>query len=225
MAVLSWCDVFVDGENRAPGGAGKDYRLNMPVDTFLAGPCGHNFGLATYMLDQWRRAGVLQSDEQWAAVGSRPVDHFFGLCLLHDTPYWMAFGRWYRHTIDALRGAGFDESWAMAPYWRQKVVQVPEGVYATFYRRPDNRRAILVLLNNTERNLDLALGIDWGALGFEAGARVRADDSWAASAVPPADPAFRSQAALCRALARIEQGILHTPVGQANMRLLVLDAE
>ena len=150
---------------------------------------------------------------------------FSGLCLLHDTPYWMAFGRWYQHTIDALRRVGFDEEWTMVPYWRQEVVDLPDDVYATFYRRPDNRRAILILLNNTDRNLDLELTLDWRALGFEDSSAVRVDDSWAASSIPPKDPSLADQAALCQDLARLEVNVLQTPISQANMRLLVLETD
>ena len=222
MAVLSWCDVLVDGENLEGALSSQpDYHRIVPVDTFAAQFRGHNFGLTSFVLDQFRRVGVYRTDEQWAAVGSQPVDHFFGLCLLHDTAYMMAFGNFYQHTIDALRKYDFDERYEFIPYWKQQIVELPENVYATFYRDPAARRVFMVLLNNNEQNLDLRLTIDWQALGFDDAGRIQVDDEWAATAAAPADPAKADDAALCKALARIEDGQLVTPVGHANMRLIV----
>jgi hypothetical protein len=225
MAVLSWCDVYVDGENFTSRLTKTecDYHRLFPPDAFLAQSRGHNFGPANWFLDEFSRAKAIASDEEWAAVGSQPVDHLFGLVLLHDSGYWMAYGRGYEHTVEVLRRCAFDERYEMIPYWEQRVVDLPEGVFATFYRDPGAKRVILVLLNNNEENMNLRLALDWKALGFEDPGRVKVDDTWAARATPPQDPAKEADVPLCAALASIEDGRLVTPVGHANMRLLVLE--
>jgi len=224
LAFLSWCDVYVDGENFTSrlNKVERDYHRLFPVDAFLAQSRGHNFGLTPYFLDEFSRAKAIETDEEWAAVGSQPVDHLFGLILLHDATYWMAYGRGYEHTVEVLQRVQFDDRYRLIPYWRQQIVALPENVFATFYCDDAAKRVLMVLLNNTEENLDLRLRLDWAALGLDP-ARVRVDDTWAATATPPQDPARAADVALCAALAHLEGEELVTPVGHANMRLLVLE--
>lgn len=226
MAFLSWCDVYVDGENFTSrlNKVERDYHRLFPVDAFLAQSQGHNFGLTTYFLDEFARAKAIETDEEWAAVGSQPVDHLFGLILLHDATYWMAYGRGYEHTVEVLQRIQFDDRYRMIPYWKQHLVALPKNVFATFYMDEAAHRVLLVLLNNNEENLNLRLQLDWAALGLDP-ARIRVDDTWAAKATPPQDPARAADVPLCAALAHLEGSELVTPVGHANMRLLVLEAE
>jgi len=224
MAFLSWCDVYVDGENFTSriNKVERDYHRLFPVDAFLAQSRGHNFGLTNYFLDEFSRAKAIETDAEWAAVGSQPVDHLFGLILLHDSTYWMAYGRGYEHTVEVLQRVNFDDRYRMIPYWKQKIVALPENVFATFYCDDVAKRVLLVLLNNTEENRTLRLKLDWAALGLDP-RRVKVDDTWAAKATPPQDPALAADVPLCAALARLEGEELVTPVGHANMRLLVLE--
>jgi hypothetical protein len=224
MAFLSWCDVYVDGENFTSriNKVERDYHRLFPVDAFLAQSRGHNFGLTNYFLDEFARAKAIETDAEWAAVGSQPVDQLFGLVLLHDSTYWMAYGRGYEHTVEVLQQVNFDDRYRMIPYWRQQVVPLPENVFATFYVDEPAHRVLVVLLNNTEENRTLRLKLDWSALGLDPG-RVKVDDTWAAKATPPQDPALAADVALCAALAHLEGEELVTPVGHANMRLLVLE--
>jgi hypothetical protein len=138
--------------------------------------------------------------------------HFYaftwdGLILLHDSGYWKAYGNpeGYRLVDDALRKYHFDEHYRMIPYWNQTIVKLPEKVYGSFYVHDGARRVLLVLLNNNDQDRALRLPLDWRALGFTDPRRLRVDD------------------ALFHEAVRIEDGVLVTPIGRANRRLLAIE--
>lgn len=207
MAFLSWCDVFVDGENFTSrlSKTEQDYHRIYPPEAFLAQSMGHNFGPTCYFLDEFNRSGAT-TEADWDRLGVQPVTHLYGLILLHDSTYWKAYGiqKGYEMVDAALAKYSFDERYQMIPYWSQQVVALPEKVYATFYRDPQAQRVLMVLLNNNEEDLLLRLKLDWQALGFDDPTGLQVDD------------------AVFGEGARIEGGELVTPVGRANMRLLAI---
>jgi len=207
LAVMSWCDVYIDGENFASRLNKKevDYHRVYPPDAFLAQSMGHNFGLTTRFEDQFTRSRAV-SPEDWKTLGLQPVTHLYGLILLHDCGYWKSYGNpdAYEAVDEALIKYHFDEEYRMIPYWDQKVVSLPENVSSTFYRNRRTRTVLMVLLNNNDEQLELRLKVDWNALGFHDPARLKVDD-----------PVFKGQP-------RIVDGELVTPVGRADMCLLAI---
>lgn len=207
MAFLSWCDAYADGENFTSrlNKREQDYHRVFPVDAFLAQSMGHNFGLTVWLLDEFNRSGAT-SAEDWGRLGVQPVTHFYGLVLLHDSTYWKAYGNpeGYRLVDEALRKYQFDDRYRMVPYWSQKIVALPERVYATFYVDPGARRVLAVFLNNNEEDVLLRLDADWRALGFQGPDGLTVDD------------------AVFGRGARLEDGRLVVPVGRANMRLVAI---
>ncbi|MBM4033609.1 MAG: hypothetical protein FJ291_17740 [Planctomycetes bacterium] len=207
MAIHSWCDVFVDGENFTSRLSKKeqDYHRVFPVEAFLAQSMGHNFGPANWFLDEFNRSGAT-TDEDWKRLGIQPVTHLYGLILLHDSTYWKAYGikEGYDRVDDALRKYHFDGRYTMIPYWSQKIVSLPEKAYATFYSDEASGTTLVVLLNNREEDLNLRLKVDWAALGHADWQALKVDD------------------AVFEGDARIEGGELVTPIGRANMRLLAI---
>lgn len=207
MAFLSWCDVYVDGENFTSRLSKKDqdYHRVFPPDSFLAQSMGHNFGPADYFLDEFNRSGAT-TEEDWKRLGTQPVTHLYGLILLHDSTYWKAYGipEGYKMVDDALAKYHFDDRYVMIPYWNQKIVSLPEKVYGTFYRDDSTGTVLLVLLNNNEEDLNLRFKLDWSALGYNDWRGLKVDD------------------AVFHGDARIENGELVTPVGRANMRLVAI---
>ena len=135
-AILSWCDVFVDGENFTSRLTKKepDYHRLYPVEAFLAQSMGRNFGPSVWFLDEFTRSGAV-AEEDWKRLGAQPVTHLYGLILLHDSGYWKAWGlkEGYRMVDEALRKCSFDDRYRMIPYWNQTLVRLPEKAYATFY--------------------------------------------------------------------------------------------
>jgi hypothetical protein len=208
MAFLSWCDVYADGENFASRLSKKeqDYHRVYPVDSFLAQSMGHNFGLTVWMLDEFDRSHAT-GPEDWKRLGVQPVTQLYGLILLHDSGYWKNYGNkeGYRLVDEALRKYHFDEHYRMIPYWNQTIVKLPEKVYGSFYVHDGAHRVLLVLLNNNDQDRALRLPLDWRALGFSDPRRLRVDDAVFHEAV------------------RIENGVLVTPIGRANMRLLAIE--
>ena len=135
-AILSWCDVFVDGENFTSRLTKKepDYHRLYPVEVFLAQSMGRNFGPSVWFLDEFTRSGAV-AEEDWKRLVAQPVTHLYGLILLHDSGYWKAWGlkEGYRMVDEALRKCSFDDRYRMIPYWNQTLVRLPEKAYATFY--------------------------------------------------------------------------------------------
>ena len=207
MAVLSWCDVYVDGENYCSrlSKQEQDYHRVSPPDTFLAQSMGHNFGLTTWFEDQFERSRAV-TKEDWKILGLQPTTHLYGLILLHDAGYWRSYGNpeAYKAVDAALAKYHFDEDYRMIPYWSQKIVSLPDKVFASFYRNDKTQTVLMVLLNNNEDDRQLTLKMDWKALGFDDPQALQVDD-----------PVFNGQPA-------IVNGELVTPVGKANMRLLAI---
>ena len=179
-AALSWCDVFVDGENFTSRLNKKepDYHRLYPVDAFLAQSMGHNIGPSVWFLDEFTRSGAV-AEEDWKRLGTQPVTHLYGLILLHDSGYWKAYGlkEGYEMVDQALRKYSFDDRYRMIPYWNQTLVHLPEKVYATFYADDRAKRVLMVLLNNTDKDLSLRLRVDWAALGYQHPDRLGVDDA------------------------------------------------
>ncbi|MBI4024952.1 MAG: hypothetical protein HY360_08215 [Verrucomicrobia bacterium] len=207
MAVLSWCDVYTDGENFASrlNKQEIDYHRVFPPDAFLAQSMGRNFGLTTLFLDQFTRSRAV-APEDWKILGLQPTTHLYGLILLHDGGYWRAYGNpdAYKAVDEALAKHHFDADYRMIPYWNQKVVSLPDKVFATFYRNDRSKTVLMVLLNNNDNDRQLTLKMDWKALGFDDPGQLKVDD-----------PVFKGSPT-------IVNGELVTPVGKANMRLLVI---
>jgi len=162
MAFLSWCDVYVDGENYVSrlSKTEQDYHRVYPPDAFLAQSMGHNFGPATWFLDQFTRSQAVTA-EDWKTLGTQPCDHLYGLILLHDSTYWKAYGIGYERIDSALCKYSYDDRYRMIPYWSQQLVQLPENVFATFYVDDKAQTTLIVLLNNGEEDRSLRLDLDW----------------------------------------------------------------
>jgi len=210
MAVLSWCDVFADGENFTSrlNKKEQDYHRVFPPDAFLAQAMGHNFGLTTWFLDAFTRSGSV-TKEDWKTqgpMGLQPTLHLYGLILLHDSGLWKSYGNpeAYQAVDAALAKYHFDEDYRMIPYWNQKIVAMPDKVFVTFYRNDKTQTVLVVLLNNNEDDRQLNLKIDWKALGFDDSQKLEVDD-----------PIFSGRPSIIN-------GELMTPVGRANMRLLAI---
>jgi len=186
---------------------GKDVKGGVyPPDAFLAQSMGHNFGPATWFLDQFTRSQAVTA-EDWKTLGTQPCDHLYGLILLHDSTYWKAYGIGYERIDSALCKYSYDDRYRMIPYWSQQIVQLPENVFATFYVDDKAQTTLIVLLNNGEEDRSLRLDLDWTTLGYSDWKKLKVDD-----------PVFGESA-------RIEEGSLLTPIGRANMRLLAITRE
>ena len=174
--IFSFVDYFADGENFTGELTVKepDYHRVYRVDSFRAQSMGHNFGPAVWFLEEFTRSRAMpipntpEGMEAWEKLKFQPVDHLFGLILLHDSTYWMAYAPWeaYERWVTALRAVDWGDSYGMIPYWNQKVVNLPANMYATFYVDKKAKRALMIFLNNNETGGNLALDVQWSELGI-----------------------------------------------------------
>lgn len=175
MAWGSFCDYYADGENFV-GQLRQDkdcYRIYSP-DKFKAQSMGHNFGPACWFLEEFIPAGIGKQDGSgWSSY--EPVLYLFSLILLHDSTYWMCWepSDAYAPYINALRYCNWGDQYRMIPYWEQKVVELPENQYATFYIDEKAKRVIMIFLNNNEEGGVFDYHINWKELGFESWERLK----------------------------------------------------
>jgi hypothetical protein len=209
MAFFSFVDIIADGENFT-GQLTKDtpdYHTIFPPDAFRATSMGHNFGPAVWFLDQFSRSGAVK-DEDWKTLTYQPVEHLFGLILLHDSTYWYAYAplEAYEPMVMALRKYNWGDDYRMIPYWRQTVTKkLPEKMYATFYVDDRRGRAIMIFLNNNEEGGTMTLDVNWGKLGFDGPGNVIVTD------------------AVHNGPCSIEAGKLEFTYGRANFRMVVFE--
>ena len=108
---------------------------------------------------------------------------------------------------DALLKHDFDERYkVLGWYFDQKIVNLPEKVYATFFKDDKTGKIIIILLNNNEKDLELNLELDWDSLGIKDPLSVKVDD-----------PVFKTKEP------KIKDRKLVTPIGKVNMRMIVLE--
>lgn len=208
LAYMGWADLYIDGENFTSllNKQNQDYHKLYPPDKFLAKSMGHNTGLTVRFLDEQMRAHAVE-EEDWAKLGLQPTLQIYGLVLLHDSVLWHAAGNQLAYKVmnDALMKYNFDDRYRVVGwYFDQKIVALPDKVFATFYKDDSTGRILIVLLNNNEKELNLELALDWKALGIS-------------------DPNHRAvDDALFHQGASIRDGKLITPIGAANTRLIVI---
>jgi len=207
MAFLSFCDIYADGENFTSilqrNKDRRDYHIVFPPDAFRAQSMGHNFGPTDWLLDEFTRSRAITLEE-FKTIGTQPVDHLFGLVLLHDSTYWQAYGVGYDRWHEALKKYRFDKRYEMIPYWNQEIAKMPENTFATFYVDKRAKRVIMIALNNNETDINLSLDLDWNALGYKSTAALRAVD------------------AVHKEPARIGGGKLEFKIGRANSKMIVI---
>jgi len=214
--IFSFVDYFADGENFTGQLTVKepDYHKVYRVDSFRAQSMGHNFGPAVWFLDEFTRSGAMpvpntpEGMNAWLKLKFQPVDHLFGLILLHDSTYWMAYAPWeaYERWVKALRAVDWGDRYEMIPYWNQKVVSLPANMYATFYVDKEGGRALMIFLNNNETGGNLALDIKWSELGIGTPASLKVSN-----------PVQKDRA-------EIKDGKLDFHYDRANSRFFVIEA-
>lgn len=85
-----------------------------------------------------------------------------GLCLLHDIgerglpDYKAPFNKLLENTVDTMEKeiGFFSEEIVFLPYWRQKVMVLPENVYASFFT--NRGKSVAVIVNAGEKGVDLS---------------------------------------------------------------------
>lgn len=162
----SFSDIFLDGENfysQLDRKENRGYEKVLSIDKFRAGYSGqNNFGPETLFLSEFERVSIERNE--WQELGYGHMDYVLGLVLLHDSNIswnWMD-PKHLLKVYSALDATGLNGDWEFVPYWRQKYVELPEGVYASYYKSPKNDKVFAVLMNTSgeDREISLPMALD-----------------------------------------------------------------
>jgi hypothetical protein len=173
-SAMSWCaffDVMIEGEQyTAPYLADRvndpslpqDYTRLLDLARFRAQcqPCA--WGPERFFLTQFHGWLEQEPDEARGAMG-----HLWGLSLCHDVPVW---GTYPPASVSrAIAELGWDDQVEFIPYWRTETgieVKAPAGpVVASGWRRGQGHLLLLVL-NDSEQEVQAEVRIDLGRYGF-----------------------------------------------------------
>ncbi len=166
-----FCDIFVDGENIADKvGLQMNYFKILPLNTFLAGYDGSQWGWQDLLLPQFTRiAGLYYPDQMKfynSPAASKVYNHLIGLVMVHDSLVHSIFGVDQTAVFNALKTFGWDEKVHVHPYYnnasviRKMAPESPDAVISCF-ERPD--KVLLLPFNNTDSQTEFAVKILPGA--------------------------------------------------------------
>jgi len=207
MMQLSHCHGMVDGEHLTQilPGTGFSYAGILTLERMRAEYMGHNFGFVPIFLPEFTRAGEGQREvmERFLVNPEPPeVMHLLGLLMLHDILPWNAYSNPapYFHWWAVQDAFGWGDEVEFLPYWKNgewvKSAPSDPNVVCTIYRRPgtvpaapQSRKAMFVVMNNTDEDREVTLQPDWARLGVAQPAEGLLD-AWAAASYkyPTFDP-------------------------------------
>jgi hypothetical protein len=162
LPLCSFCDGVVDGENYTAllnRTNQRGYEGILSLDKFRAQFNAQNaLGPVTIVLPQFSRSGAVL-DHEWAKLGYGHAEYLLGLILLHDSNIWWAY-----YPLDVLQQVylqldklGWGADWNFIPYWRQSYFKLPAGVVASIYLSPERTKAVLVVMNTSNRDVTVDL--------------------------------------------------------------------
>ncbi len=162
LPVFSFVDAMVDGENYSGILDRKDnpgYEKVLSVDQFRTEySMQNNLGCGTVFLAQFERAKSITPDE-WNDDTVRHVDYLLGLTFLHDSALWWSYmpANHLAQAFAALDSTGLRADWTFVPYWHQKLISLPQNVYASIYQSPNRKAAVLVIMNTSGKEQQIHL--------------------------------------------------------------------
>jgi hypothetical protein len=189
MLQLAFAQGMIDGEHLTLALPQDDfsYRNLLTLDRMRAQYMGHNFGFVPIFLPEFTRAaeGNETVVNRFMLTEEPPeVMHLLGLLALHDILPWNAYSNPapYFHWWAVQDAFGWGDEVEFLPYWSNQslVTLAPQNpdLVCTVYRRAE--KALFVLMNNTDADIEATLAPDWEALGVPAPAEGLLD-AWAAA--------------------------------------------
>jgi len=176
MPVHSFADIMVDGETLArPVGADSSYYRALPLDTFRAECMPHQWGSLVLLLSEFTRGAELFNKPMLPFLlseqAAKPMNHFIGLILVHDSKCWNTDVHKYLAPVRAAEDTfGWDEKTDFLPYWNNAAyvrieTPVSRDVVVSAFRRPG--KVMLVPFNNTDDGISVRLNVDFERLGLK----------------------------------------------------------
>jgi len=173
--LLSFCDVWINGEGNWFGQLKDDYTEAIPLDELRAEWRAQHFGGVPWWLPAWQRAAILEDKDvaerrEDGSVGKVTIEkthHMLGLGLLLDIYVWPICGTNAQaprqlYAVQDEFGMG---DVTFSGYWNNTDVigGQDEGIKASAYRKP--KGGALVVVYNTARETRAAkLTVDWDQL-------------------------------------------------------------
>jgi hypothetical protein len=190
MMVLSHAHGMIDGEHLTDWLAphGFSYKDYLTLDRMRAEYMGHNYGFVPIFLPEFTRAGEGRSEVMTHFLTeAEPAEvlHLVGLLMLHDILPWPAYSSPapYTHMWAVQDAFGWGDEVEFLPYWANqdmvKVAPADPNIVCTVYRRPG--KLMLVVMNNTDEDRDVALAMDAAKLGMPRLAEGSVLDAWQAA--------------------------------------------
>ena len=179
VPVLSFCDIWLDGEGNWKGQLKDNYLDVLPLDVLRAEFMGHQYGAIQWLLPQWYGAELADKDLASRQKNGRPEvvtaeksQHLFGLCLLHDMGIWSICGMNPVATIQfygTLDMFGIEDA-EFFGYWdnRDLIRGQSDAIKVSAYRRPARPgvssrpgSSLFCVYNTTREPVNTTLEVDW----------------------------------------------------------------
>ena len=185
--LLSFCDIWINGEGNWFGQLKDDYLEAIPLDELRAEWRAQHFGGIPWWLPAWQRAAVLEDKDVTVrrddgSVGTVTVEkthHMLGIALLLDILVWPICGTNAEapRQLYAVQDAFGMGDVTFSGYWKNADVigGQDEAIKASTYRKP--KGGSLVVVCNTSREARAAkLDIAWDRL--KSGAALEVFDAF-----------------------------------------------
>jgi len=179
VPILSFCDVWLDGEGNWKGQLRDNYLEVLPLDVLRAEFMGHQYGAVQWMLPQWYGAELEGQDVASRQKNGKPevvtvekAHHLFGLGLLHDFSFWPICGMNPAAAIEfygTLDVFGIEDA-EFFGYWNNQhlIGGQSDAIKVSAYRRPPRPgvssrpgSSLFCVYNTTRESMKATLEIDW----------------------------------------------------------------
>jgi len=172
--VLSFCDVWLNGEHNWRGHLYDNYLEVLPLDELRAAFRAHGHGGIPWFLPQWYGAILEDKDVAKFQDNGKPSQatieksrHLFGLGLLHDFGFWPICGMNGEATkqyYGVLDESGMDDA-NFYGYWDNAwlIGGQSDVIKASAYRKPVGG-ALVVIYNITRKAQTPMLRVNWKRL-------------------------------------------------------------
>ena len=175
VPLLSFCDVWINGEGNWYGQLKDDYLEVLPLDELRAEWRAQHFGGIPWWLPAWQRAAVLEDKDvvrrsEDGRVGKVTVEkthHMLGIALLLDIFVWPITGS---NAEAATQLYAVQDEFGMgdvtfAGYWDNATLigGQTDAIKASAYRKPEGG-ALVVVYNTAREAGTLTLTVDWDQL-------------------------------------------------------------
>jgi hypothetical protein len=211
MPVMSFVDMMVDGELYCKQVAeDKSYYNAFSPAWFRAEFMSRQWGPSLAFIPQFKRGSKLYNPSTmkfWdTPAAQKPLNHFIGYILVHDTKCWPNFGVSMDKVWAIQDQFGWDDKLKFIPYWDKNspvTVAQPQSklIMASTYTRPG--KAMIIVLNDTDKDEIIELKLD-------------------KARVVPGNPTLTAKDATADKALEIKNSILKVSVPNREFRIIIL---